>query len=446
MPQPAFVHLRLHSEYSVSDGLLQPDAVLERAKALGMPALAITDSANLFGLIKFYRAAMSLGVKPIAGVDMVVTQEADRDRAMRMLLLCQSPAGYRRLCELVTRAYRENQHRGRPELRREWLDGEGADGLIAFSGARKGEIGAALLGGNVALAESLANEWAARFPGRFYLELQRAGHADDEPQLRAAASLAARLGLPVVATHPVQFLDPDDFKAHEARVCIAEGYSLGDQRRPKDFTADQYLLPAEEMARRFADLPSALDNTVEVAKRCNLELTLGKTHLPRFPTPDGVSLDEFLRMEAERGLETRMQLLYPDAEAREREMPRYRERLSFEIATIVKMGFPGYFLIVADFINWAKQNRVPVGPGRGSGAGSLVAYSLCITDLDPLRYNLLFERFLNPERVSMPDFDIDFCQEGRDRVISYVRQKYGAQSVSQIVTFGTMAARAVVRD
>jgi DNA polymerase-3 subunit alpha len=446
MPQPAFVHLRLHSEYSVSDGLLQPDAALERAKALGMPALAITDSANLFGLIKFYRAAMALGVKPIAGVDMVVTQESDRDRSTRLLLLCQSPAGYRRLCELITRAYRENQHRGRPELRREWLDGAGADGLIAFSGARKGEIGAALLGGNTALAESLALEWAARFPGRFYLELQRAGHADDEPQLRGAAALAARLGLPVVATHPIQFLDADDFKAHEARTCISEGYSLGDQRRPKDFTADQYLLPAEEMVQRFADLPSALANTVEVAKRCNLELTLGKTHLPRFPTPEGVTLDDFLRMEAERGLDARMQVLYPHPEDREREMPRYRERLAFEIGTIIKMGFPGYFLIVADFINWAKQNQVPVGPGRGSGAGSLVAYSMCITDLDPLRYNLLFERFLNPERVSMPDFDIDFCQEGRDRVISYVRQKYGAESVSQIVTFGTMAARAVVRD
>ncbi len=446
MPQPAFVHLRVHSEYSVSDGLLQPEAALERAQALGMGALALTDAGNLFGLIKFYRAALAAGVKPIAGADMAVTQDADRDRAQRMLLLCQSQSGYRRLCELITRAYRENQNRGRPEIRREWLDGEGGEGLIALSGARGGEIGAALAQGNEALAETLAREWAARLPGRFYIEVQRAGHPDDEAHVQAAAALAARLRLPVVATHPVQFLDREDFKAHEARVCIAEGYSLGDQRRPRLYTDEQYLLPIEAMVERFRDLPSALANSVEIAKRCNLELSLGKTHLPRFPTPEGVSLEAYLEQQAEHGLEQRLAGLYTDAAERDAQRPRYRERLAFEIATIVKMGFPGYFLIVADFINWAKRNQVPVGPGRGSGAGSLVAYSLGITDLDPLRYNLLFERFLNPERVSMPDFDIDFCQEGRDRVINYVREKYGAQSVSQIVTFGTMAARAVVRD
>ncbi len=446
MPQPAFVHLRMHSEYSVSDGLLQPDAALERAQSMGMPALALTDAGNLFGLIKFYRAALARGVKPIAGADLALTQEADRDRTARMLLLCQSPAGFRRLSELITRAYRENQHRGVPQIRRDWLDGEGGEGLIALCGARQGEIGVALAAGNDAQAEALATEWAQRMPRRFYLEVQRAGHAADEAHVHGAATLAARLGLPLVATHPVQFLDSDDFKAHEARVCIAEGYSLGDQRRPRNHTPEQYLLSAEQMTERFADLPSALANSVQIARRCNLELSLGTTHLPRFPTPEGVTLDAYLRQQAADGLEQRLVALYPDPDDRARERARYLDRLAFEIATIIKMGFPGYFLIVADFINWAKTNDIPVGPGRGSGAGSLVAYSLGITDLDPLRYNLLFERFLNPERVSMPDFDIDFCQEGRDRVISYVREKYGTESVSQIVTFGTMAARAVVRD
>ena len=446
MTEPVFVHLRMHSEFSISDGLLQPEAALDRAREMGMPAMALTDLGNLFGLIKFYRAAQSRGIKPIAGCDIWVTQPTERDRPARMLLLCQTPAGYRRLCELITRAYRENQGRGRPELMREWLDGEGGDGLIALCGARHGEIGAALAAGNDAQAEALALEWSARMPRRFFLEVQRAGHADDEAHVHATAALAARLKLPLVATHPVQFLDADDFKAHEARVCIAEGYSLGDQRRPRSFTPEQYLVSPGQMTERFADLPSALANSVQIARRCNVEITLGKTHLPLFPTPEGLTLDAFMQQEAERGLEARLAALYPHPDDRERERPRYVERLMFEIATIVKMGFPGYFLIVADFINWAKRNQVPVGPGRGSGAGSLVAYSLGITDLDPLRYNLLFERFLNPERVSMPDFDIDFCQEGRDRVISYVRDKYGAQSVSQIVTFGTMAARAVVRD
>jgi DNA polymerase-3 subunit alpha len=249
-----------------------------------------------------------------------------------------------------------------------------------------------------------------------------------------------------VATHPVQFIKPDDFRAHEARVCISEGYVLSDQRRPRRFGAEQYFRTQAEMAAAFKDLPQALANSVEVAKRCNLVLELGRTQLPRFPTPGNVGLDQFLRDSALAGLESRMRQLYPDATARAERQARYRERLDFELSTIVQMGFPGYFLIVADFINWAKGNGVPVGPGRGSGAGSLVAYSLGITELDPLRYDLVFERFLNPERVSMPDFDIDFCQDGRDRVIEYVKQKYGADSVSQIATFGTMAARAVVRD
>ena len=446
MPQPAFVHLRMHSEYSVSDGLLQPDAALERAQSMGMPALALTDAGNLFGLVKFYRAALARGVKPIAGADLALTQEADRDRTARMLLLCQSPAGFRRLSELITRAYRENQHRGVPQIRRDWLDGEGGEGLIALCGARQGEIGVALAAGNDAQAEALATEWAQRMPRRFYLEVQRAGHAADEAHVHGAATLAARLGLPLVATHPVQFLDSDDFKAHEARVCIAEGYSLGDQRRPRNHTPEQYLLSAEQMTERFADLPSALANSVQIARRCNLELSLGTTHLPRFPTPEGVTLDAYLRQQAADGLEQRLVALYPDPDDRARERARYLDRLAFEIATIIKMGFPGYFLIVSDFCIWARNNGCPVGPGRGSGAGSLVAYSLFITDLDPLHYGLLFERFLNPERVSMPDFDIDFCQANRDRVIDYVKVKYGRDAVSQIATFGTMASKAALRD
>src|SRR5438445_7117619 len=280
------------------------------------------------------------------------------------------------------------------------------------------------------------------FPGRYYIELQRAGFANAEALLSRSVALATRVGLPVVATHPVQFLEPGDFKAHEARVCIAQGYVLGDQRRPKLFTGEQYFKRCAEMVKLFADLPQALDNSVEIARRCNLEIELGKSRLPAFPTPPGVTIDQYLENAAEAGLARRLEKLGLGGDA----AARYRERLAFEIRTIVQMGFAGYFLIVADFINWAKTNGVPVGPGRGSGAGSLVAYSLGITDLDPLRYDLLFERFLNPERVSMPDFAIDFCQDGRDRVIDYVRGKYGSESVSQIATSGTLAARAVLRD
>ncbi|MBI3068928.1 MAG: DNA polymerase III subunit alpha, partial [Betaproteobacteria bacterium] len=345
--------------------------------------------------------------------------------------------------------------RGRAELKKGWFAETGTGGLIALSGAHLGDIGQALLMDNAKQAQALAREWQAEFPDRFYIELQRlgpgaaapgAGTVPLEAYVQRALKLASALRLPVVATHPVQFLAREDFKAHEARVCIAEGHILADQRRPRLFTPEQYFKTQAEMAELFADVPAALANSVEIAKRCNLALELGRSQLPQFPTPNNVSLDDYLRQRAEAGLENRMRELYPDAARRAGKYPQYRERLEFEIRMISQMGFPGYFLIVADFINWAKANGVPVGPGRGSGAGSLVAYSLGITDLDPLRYDLLFERFLNPERVSMPDFDIDFCQDGRDRVIEYVKQKYGAQSVSQIVTFGTMAARAVVRD
>lgn len=446
MSQPAFIHLRLHSEYSISDGMVRVDEAIAAAHGNAMPALAITDLNNFFGLVKFYQAARNKGIKPIVGCDVFITNEADRERPHRLLLLCQSSDGYLLLCRLISRAYLENQHRGRAELRREWFHQLGTDGLIALSGAHLGNVGSALLSGNAVLAKQLAHEWAALFNNRYYLEVQRAGFADEELYIQAATQLAIDLGLPLVATHPVQFLATADFKAHEARVCIAEGYVLNDKRRVKVFTPQQYFKTQAEMSELFADLPEALQNSVEIARRCNLSLVLGKPRLPDFPTPNGQGLDDYLREQSELGLLQRMTLLYPDEILRAEKLPEYQARLVFENETIIKMGFPGYFLIVADFIRWAKSNGVPVGPGRGSGAGSLVAYSLGITDLDPLRYELLFERFLNPERVSMPDFDVDFCQDGRERVIEYVKQKYGAECVSQIATFGTMASKAVIRD
>jgi len=445
MSDPSYVHLRLHSEYSIADGTLRIDDGIAAAAADGMPALALTDLGNAFGLVKFYKAARERGIKPIAGCDVWLTHDSERDAPFRLLLLAASRDGYLRLCEWLTRAYRANQHRGRAEFRREWFD-EGTAGLIALSGAREGDIGQALLQGNAAGAAKVARDWAARFPGRFYLEVQRAGRVDDDALVAATVELAGTTGLPVVATHPVQFLRREDFRAHEARVCIAEGQMLADTRRPRPFTPDQHFTTQSEMKAKFADIPEALANSVAVAQRCNLTIPLGTNHLPHFPTPAGVAHDLHLHNEAAAGLEQRLLQLYPDAAERERRRPEYAARLEFEAKTIAQMGFAGYFLIVADFINWAKKSGVPVGPGRGSGAGSLVAYSLGITDLDPLRYALLFERFLNPERVSMPDFDIDFCQDTRERVIDYVKHKYGADSVAQIATFGTMAAKAAVRD
>jgi DNA polymerase-3 subunit alpha len=446
MAAPRYVHLRLHSEYSVTDGIVRIDEAVARAASDGMPALAITDAANVFGMVKFYKAARAVGVKPILGADCWIQNDSDRDKPHRVALLCASHAGYLRLSELLSRAWLTNQHRARAEISRAWLEERSTEGLIVLSGAGAGDIGQALAAGNVDAAHRLARAWQALFPGRYYVELQRAGLTHGETLVARSVELASQLGLPVVATHPIQFLDPGDFKAHEARVCIAQGYVLGDQRRPRLFTPEQHFKTQEEMALLFADIPQALQNSVEIARRCNLEIELGRSRLPAFPTPPGVTLDDFLAQQAQAGLAARLQKLFSEPGERERQAPRYIARLEFEIATIVQMGFAGYFLIVADFINWAKTNGVPVGPGRGSGAGSLVAYSLGITDLDPLKYDLLFERFLNPERVSMPDFDIDFCQDGRDKVINYVRQRYGEDSVSQIATFGTMAARAVVRD
>ena len=445
MSSPGFVHLRLHSEFSIADGTLRIDDAVRAAALDRMPALALTDLANQFGLIKFYTAARARGVKPIAGCDVWIANDSERDQPSRVLLLAATREGYLRLCNWISLAYRTHQHRGRAQLDRAWFD-DGTDGIIALSGARDGDVGQALLQGNATAAKRFATDWMKRFPTRYVLEVQRAGHTDDEALVQATVALADQVGAPIVATHPIQFLTARDFRAHEARVCIAEGYTLSDARRPRRFSQEQYFLTQAQMTEKFSDLPQALSNSVAIAQRCNLTIPLGKNHLPRFPTPAGVSLDDHLRSEASRGLEQRLAQLYPDPAARERKRLEYVARLEFETNVIVQMGFPGYFLIVADFINWAKSNGVPVGPGRGSGAGSLVAYSLGITDLDPLRYALLFERFLNPERVSMPDFDIDFCQDGRDRVIDYVKNKYGAESVSQIATFGTLAAKAAVRD
>jgi DNA polymerase-3 subunit alpha len=446
MPGPSFVHLRLHSEYSIVDGIVRLEDAVSRAAEIGMPALGLSDLGNVFGMVKFYELARAAGVKPIIGVDAWIENEKDRDKPHRLLLLCQSNEGYLRLCRVLSRAYRDNLRHSRAEIRKPWFALEGTQGLIALGGASPSDIAAALLHDNMEQAKTFAREWTSLFPNRFYIELQRTGAPGAETLVRRATRLAATMGLPVVATHPIQFLTRDDFKAHEARVCIAEGALLADKRRARQFTSEMYFKSVEEMATLFQDVPEALANSVELAKRCNVFLELGRTCLPKFPTPDNVTLEEFLRDKAKTGLEERLVALFPDRSERAARAPVYRSRLDFEIATIEKMGYSGYFLIVADFINWAKRNDVPVGPGRGSGAGSLVAFSIGITDLDPLRYHLLFERFLNPERVSMPDFDIDFCEHRRDRVIDYVKRKYGAESVSQIATFGTMAARAVVRD
>jgi DNA polymerase III subunit alpha len=445
----AFVHLRVHTEYSVVDGTLRIDEAIAAAVADAQAALAITDLGNLFGAVKFYSAARRAGVKPIIGAELCLEPEAGEKASSRIVVLVQSRAGYLNLCDLLSRGWLHNADRGHARIKWEWL-AERSGGLIVLSGAEAGPMGLSLAAGDAARARAIALRLKRLFGNRFYIEVQRNGMPGNEAHLRGAVELASELGLPVVATHGVQFLGPDDDEAHDARVCVADGEMLANPKRIKRFSREQYFKSQAQMEALFADLPSALANTVEIAKRCSLALVLGKPQLPDFATPpvEGrqVPIAEYFRIASHAGLAQRLAQLYPDPAARQRERPRYVERLEFEIETILKMGFPGYFLIVADFINWARANGCPVGPGRGSGAGSLVAYSLNITGLDPLRYHLLFERFLNPERVSMPDFDIDFCQAHRDRVIDYVKQKYGRDAVSQIATFGTMAAKAALRD
>ncbi|UDG82917.1 DNA polymerase III subunit alpha [Candidatus Vallotia lariciata] len=446
MSDPRFIHLRVYSEFSIVDGIIRLNDVVKRAVEDGQGALALTDSSNAFGLVRFYKAARAHGVKPIVGADVWISNLEDRDKPARLLLLVMDRRGYLNLCKLLSRAWLTNQYRGRAEINFHWLEESFAEGLLALSGANQGDIGIALAAGNMQAAIRHAQRWSAIFPNAFYIELQRIQQTGIEFYVQQAVTLAARLGLPVVATHPVRFMTSEDFTAYEARVCISEGDILANPERVKRFSTDEYFFTQQQMCELFSDIPSALANTVQIAKRCNLTLELGKPKLPLFPTPAGMSLDDYLVQLSSAGLERRLERLFPDLTQRDIHRQTYEERLAFECTTIIKMGFPGYFLIVADFINWAKNNGVPVGPGRGSGAGSLVAFALGITDLDPLRYNLLFERFLNPERVSMPDFDIDFCQNGRDRVIQYVKSKYGADAVSQIATFGTMAAKAAVRD
>ena len=442
-----FVHLQVHSEYSLVDGTARIKPLVRAAATSGMPALALTDQANLFALVRFYKAALANGVKPIAGVDAWLGNPEDPNQPFRLLLLVQDRLGYRHLTELVSRSYREGQHLGRAVLDPDWLDATSTGGLIALSGGREGDVGRALLAGNHALAGKRLDRWLSLFGDRYYLQLTRTGRPEEEDCLHASVALAAARGVPVVATNDVRFIRPEEFPAHEVRVCIHDGRTLDDPRRPKLYSDQQYLRSPAEMAELFADIPEALENTVEIAKRCNLELTLGKAFLPDFPIPAGLTMDEHFRRESHKGLEWRLKgILDVDAPDYATRRQAYVDRLETELGVIIDMGFPGYFLIVADFIQWAKDNGVPVGPGRGSGAGSLVAYALKITDLDPLEHDLLFERFLNPERVSMPDFDVDFCMEGRDRVIDYVARKYGRESVSQIITYGSMAAKAVVRD
>jgi DNA polymerase-3 subunit alpha len=441
-----FVHLRLHTEFSLVDGLVRVKPLMQRVVELGMPAVAITDVCNFYGLIKAQKAAFDAGVQPIFGVDLRVMEADEPERAYPLCLLAMDQAGYHNLTLLISQAYTEGQHHGVPYVSKQWL-AEHAEGVIALSCGAAGDVGQALLGERAELAEERARFWMELYPRRFYLELHRTGREGDEIQLHAAVALAQRLQCPVVATNDVRFLQADEFEAHEARFCIGEGRTLDDPRRLRPYTEQQYLRSPAEMVELFRDIPEALANSVEIARRCHMTLELGKPYLPDYPVPEGLGMDEFFRQLSHEGLDKRLAFLFDtaavDFPARQAE---YRERLDFELETIIQMGFPGYFLIVMDFIRWAKQQDIPVGPGRGSGAGSLVAYALEITDLDPIQYDLLFERFLNPERVSMPDFDVDFCMERRDEVIEYVADTYGREAVSQIITFGTMAAKAVVRD
>ncbi|ROM30225.1 DNA polymerase III subunit alpha [Pseudomonas protegens] len=443
----SFVHLRLHTEYSLVDGLVRIKPLVKALAGMGMPAVAVTDQNNMCSLVKFYKTSMGAGIKPICGADLWLSNKDPDNPLSRISLLVMNAVGYRNLTELISRGFIDGQRNGQIIIEREWV-AEAAEGLIMLSAAKEGEIGMALIAGDLEVAETLAREWMAVFPERFYLEVQRTNRPNDEEQLHAAVALADKIGAPLVATNDVRFIKQEDFEAHETRVCIGEGRALDDPRRSKNYSDQQYLKSAEEMAELFSDLPEALENTVEIAKRCNIEVKLGKHFLPDYPIPDGMTIDEYFRKVSFDGLEERLSVLLPKDTTEDYEAKRqvYVDRLNFELDIIIQMGFPGYFLIVMDFIQWAKSNGVPVGPGRGSGAGSLVAYVQKITDLDPLEYDLLFERFLNPERVSMPDFDVDFCMDGRDRVIDYVAEKYGRNAVSQIITFGSMAAKAVVRD
>ncbi len=434
-----FVHLRLHTEYSLVDGIVRVPDLMRAVADAGMPAVALTDHGNLFAMVKFHREAEKRGVKPIVGADLWIADGVERAEPALITLLAQDAAGFRNLTRLVSRSYLEGQDRGRPMLAREWLDAAATGGLIALSGGTQGDVGRALLAGRFAEADAVLARWQAQFGDRFYLEIQRTGRPGEEEHIAGVLALVAARAAPVVATNDVRFLTRDEFAAHEARVCIHGGHRLDDAGRPRPYTSEQYLKSPAKMAEIFKDLPEALENSVEIARRCSLPLAQGGIFMPAFDVPDGTSPPDYLRRLATEGLARRIGAATGEAE-------RYVARLDQELHVICDMGFEGYFLVVADFIRWAREQEIPVGPGRGSGAGSLVAWSLGITDLDPIRHDLLFERFLNPERVSLPDFDIDFCMSRRDRVIEYVADRYGRDRVSQIITFGSLAARAVVRD
>lgn len=444
MAEPRFIHLRVHSDYSMIDGLAKVGPLVKKVAALGMPAFAITDHTNMCGLVKFYGAAHGAGIKPIIGADVLVKSEMLGDELSHLTILAANNTGYQNLTLLISHAYQRGYGADGPVIDRDWLI-EYREGLILLSGARQGDVGKMLLRGNQQLAHECVDFYQQYFPDSYYLELIRTGRPDEESYLHFAVALAEERDLPVVATNDVRFLETGDFDAHEIRVAIHDGFTLDDPKRPKNYSAQQYMRSEEEMCELFADIPEALENSVEIAKRCNVTIRLGEYFLPQFPTGE-MSTEDFLVAKSKQGLEERLEFLFPDPEERAKRRPEYDERLEVELKVINQMGFPGYFLIVMEFIQWSKDNGVPVGPGRGSGAGSLVAYALKITDLDPLEFDLLFERFLNPERVSMPDFDVDFCMEKRDRVIDHVAEMYGRDAVSQIITFGTMAAKAVIRD
>ena len=439
-----FIHLRVHSDFSMMDGLNKVKPILGKVAALGMPAVAITDQMNMCGLVKFYSEAHNLGIKPIIGTDFWVTNEVFGDEPFRLTLIAMNNEGYKNITILISKAYLRGHLAHRAVIDQEWL-AEHSEGVIVLSGAQHGDVGVGLMKNNAKILDSALEFYQTHFPDRFYLELIRTGRQGEEDYLHLAVELAELRGLPVVATNEVCFIDREGFDAHEIRVCIHDGYTLDDNRRPKRYSDQQYLRTAEEMVELFSDIPEAIENTVEIAKRCNVTVRLNEYFLPQFPT-GGMTTEDFLVKVSEEGLEERLEFLFPDEEVRKAKRPEYDDRLRIELEVINQMGFPGYFLIVMEFIQWSKDNGIPVGPGRGSGAGSLVAYALKITDLDPLEFDLLFERFLNPERVSMPDFDVDFCMDRRDEVIDHVAELYGRQAVSQIITFGTMAAKAVVRD
>ncbi|WP_199609284.1 DNA polymerase III subunit alpha [Flocculibacter collagenilyticus] len=441
---PQFIHLRIHSDFSMVDGVSKVKPIVAKVKECNMPAMAITDQMNMCGLVKYYGAAHGSGIKPIIGADMWVQSDELEGEQFRLTLLAMNNQGYKNITLLISKAYERGHVEHRPVIDKAWL-AELNEGIIILSGAKDGDIGIALLKGNNQLAEQVATFYQTHFDNRFYLELIRTNRANEEDYLHLAVQFAAYANLPVVATNEVVILSKDDFEAHEIRVAIHDGYTLDDPRRPKLYSEEQYLRTEEEMLALFSDIPEAIANTVEIAKRCNVTVRLGEYFLPNFPTGK-LSTEDFLVKVSEEGLEERLAFLFPDPEERADKRGEYDERLKIELDVINQMGFPGYFLIVMEFIQWSKDNDVPVGPGRGSGAGSLVAYALNITDLDPLEFDLLFERFLNPERVSMPDFDIDFCMDNRDKVIDHVSKLYGRDAVSQIITFGTMAAKAVVRD